>query len=80
MDVPDLEASSSSDVRATAGQHLHTHSKSGGISSKRHPPQPFAKRIVNSKITGVVQKAIVTKKASKGTQGSRTISSSVSSS
>ena len=71
MDVPDLEASSSSEARATAGQHRHTHSKSGGISSKRHPPQPLAKRIVNSKITGAA--ALVTKKASKGTQGSRTI-------
>jgi len=28
---------------------------------------------VNSKITGAVQKALVAKKASKGTQGSRTI-------
>jgi len=43
MDVPDHEASSSSEARATAGQHRHTHSKSGGISSKRHPPQPLAK-------------------------------------
>jgi hypothetical protein len=73
MDVPDLEASSSSETHATAGHHLQTHSKSGGISSKRHPPQPLAKRIVNSKITGAAQKALVTKKASTGTQGSRTI-------
>jgi hypothetical protein len=35
MDVPDLEASSSSETRATAGQHLHTHSKSGLL---RHFP------------------------------------------
>jgi hypothetical protein len=73
MDVPDLEASTSSEARATAGQHLHTHSKSGGINSKRHPPQPLAKRIVNSKVTGAFQKVLVTKKASKGMQGSRTI-------
>ncbi len=30
MDVPDLEASSSSETHATAGHHLQTHSKVGG--------------------------------------------------
>ena len=30
MDVPDHEASSSSEARATAGQHRYTHSKVGG--------------------------------------------------
>lgn len=45
----------------------------GESAPKRHPPQPLAKRIVNSKITGAVQKALVAKKASKGTLGSRTI-------
>jgi hypothetical protein len=34
IDIPDLEASSSSEAHATTGQHLYTHSKSGGITPK----------------------------------------------
>ncbi len=42
MDVPDHEASSSSEDRATAGQHRYSHSKSGGISSKKAPTTVFS--------------------------------------
>ncbi len=42
MDVPDHEASSSSEARATAGQHRNTYSKSGGISSKKTPTTAFS--------------------------------------
>jgi hypothetical protein len=41
MDVPDHEASSSSQARATAGQHRYTHSKSGGIISKKATTTAF---------------------------------------
>jgi hypothetical protein len=42
MDVPDHEASSSSEALATTGQHRYTHSKSGGISSKKAPTTTFS--------------------------------------
>jgi hypothetical protein len=42
MDVPDHEDSSSSEARATVGQHRYTHSKSGGISSKKTPTTAFS--------------------------------------
>jgi hypothetical protein len=42
MDVPDHEVSSSSEARATAGQHRYTHSKSGGIRSKKTPTAAFS--------------------------------------
>ena len=42
MDVPDHEASSSSEARATAGQHQYTHSKSGESAPQKAPTTAFS--------------------------------------